>query len=133
MRMVKFLAAPALILGLLIGLAVVRADDPAPKYTIKQVMQMAHKGPSKDVDSLATKVVKGNGSDEDKKKLLDLYSALPDNKPPKGDAESWKTKTTAIVDAAKAVADGKEGANATLKKALDCGSCHDAHKPPKDK
>ena len=131
MRMVKFIAPPALILGLLIGLAVVRADDTAPKYTIKQVMDMANKGPKKDADSMATRVVKGMGTDDEKKQLVELYTALAANKQPKGDADSWKTKTGALVDAATAVVDGKDGAPAQLKKALDCGACHDAHRPKK--
>ena len=134
MRMVKYLAPAALILGLLVGLAVVRADDPAPKFTIKQVMDTANKGPKKDADSMATRVIKGQGTDDEKKQLVDLYTALAANKPPKGDADSWKAKTDALVDAAKAVADGTDGATAKLKKALDCGSCHEAHRPPpKDK
>ena len=44
MRMLKFIVAPALILGLVIGLAALRAADDAPKYTIKEVMKMAHSG-----------------------------------------------------------------------------------------
>lgn len=133
MRMVKYVALTAPMLALLIGLAVVRADDPAPKYTIKQVMDTANKGPKKDADSMATRVIKGMGTDDEKKQLIELYTALAANKPPKGDPDSWKDKTSALVDAAQAVADGKDGAGAKLKKALDCGSCHDAHRPPKGK
>ena len=42
MRMLKRIAPAALLLGLAASLAVVRADDP-PKYTVKQIMDMAHK------------------------------------------------------------------------------------------
>jgi hypothetical protein len=107
MRTLKFIVAPALILGLLIGLAALRAADEAPKYTIKEVMKMAHQGGS----PLYKRVSSGKGSKEDKKKLVDLYTALAADMPTKGDAESWKDKTSALLDAAKAIEDGKEGAD----------------------
>jgi len=122
--MLKFIAAPALILGLVIGLAALRAADDAPKYTIKEVMKMAHAGDN----ALAKKVTSGKASQEDKKKLVDLYTALAADTPKKGDAESWKDKTGALLDAAKAVEDGKDGAAKDLKKAMDCKACHTVHK-----
>lgn len=95
------------------------------KVTIKQVMQKAHKaGLLKDL------VVKGDATDEQKAELLKLYKGLAANKPPKGDAESWKTKTKALVDAAQAAVDGKDNAVQLLTKASNCKACHDAHKPP---
>jgi hypothetical protein len=122
--MVKFIVAPALVLGLLVGLTVLRAADDAPKYTIKEVMKMAHSGDS----SLYKKVAAGKASKDDKQKLVDLYTALAANTPTKGDADSWKEKTTALLDAAKEVQDGKEGAAKDLKKAADCKACHQVHK-----
>ena len=83
MRMLKYAALPALIVGFLIGLAVVRAADDAPKYTIKEVMKMAHSGQN----SLAKKVASGNASKEDDKKLVELYTALAADKPTQGDAD----------------------------------------------
>jgi hypothetical protein len=124
MRTLKFIVAPALILGLAIGLAALRAADDAPKYTIKEVMKMAHAGDN----ALANKVASGKASKEDKKKLVDLYTALVANTPTKGDAESWKGKTGALLDAAKAVEDGKDGAPKELKKAMACKACHTVHK-----
>jgi hypothetical protein len=124
MRTLKFLVAPALILGLVIGLAALRAADEAPKYTIKEVMKMAHAGDN----ALAKKVASGKASKEDKKKLVDLYTALAADTPKKGDADSWKDKTSALLDAAKAVDDGKDGAAKDLKKAMDCKACHTVHK-----
>ncbi len=123
MRMVKFFVAPVLVVGLLVSLAVVRADD-APKYTIKEVMKMAHAGNA----SLFKKVSSGQASKEDKEKLVELYTALAADTPTKGDADSWKTKTGALLDAAKEVQDGKEGAVKELKKAGNCMACHQAHK-----
>jgi hypothetical protein len=124
MRTLKFIVAPALILGLAIGLAALRAADDAPKYTIKEVMKMAHAGDN----ALAKKVASGKASKEDKKKLVDLYTALAADAPKKGDADSWKDKTSALLDAAKAVDDGKDGAAKDLKKAMDCKACHTVHK-----
>jgi hypothetical protein len=124
MRTLKFIVAPALILGLVIGLAALRAADDAPKYTIKEVMKMAHAGDN----ALAKKVASGKASKEDKKKLVDLYTALVANTPTKGDAESWKGKTGALLDAAKAVEDGKDGAPKELEKAMACKACHTVHK-----
>ena len=126
MRMLKYVTAAALVLGLAVGLALVRAADDAPKYTVKEVMKLAHKGGD---SSLAKKIAAGKGTDEDKKKLVDLYTSLAADKPPKGELDDWKERTTDLLDAAKAVADGKDGATDKLKKAMDCGGCHEAHKP----
>ena len=127
MRMLKFIAAPALILGLIIGLASLRAADDAPQYTIKEVMKMAHAGQN----SLAKKVASGKASKDDDKKLVELYTALAANKPPQGDADAWKEKTGALLDAAKAVEDGKDGATKDLTKAMQCMGCHSVFKPKK--
>ena len=50
------------------------------------------------------------------------------NKPPKGEEESWKAKTGALLSAAKECAEGKEGAGDKLKAAANCMECHKAHK-----
>jgi len=93
-----------------------RAADDKPKHTIKDVMKVAHKG------GLMKKVADGNASDDEKKQLVELYESLAANKPPKGDDADWKTKTDALLDAAKKV-DGK-----ALQKAANCKACHEAHK-----
>jgi hypothetical protein len=95
-------------------LSALRADD-KPKYTIKEVMKL-HK------DKLHEKFQNGEASKEEKEKLLEAYEALVKNKPPKGDADSWKEKTEALV---KAVKDDDKDA---YKKAVSCGACHSAHK-----
>jgi hypothetical protein len=99
------------------------ADDEKPKYTIKEVMKKAHK------DGLLKKLADGGGTKADAEELLDLYKAMGKHKAPKGDAESWKTKTKALIDAAQAVVDDKPGALDELKKASNCAECHKAHKP----
>ena len=92
--------------------------------TIKEVMKKAHTGKPK----LCEKVATGKASKEEKQELLDLYTALSKDKPPKGEEDSWKEKTGALVAAAKAcVADDKDGPD-KLKKAVNCKACHEAHK-----
>jgi hypothetical protein len=104
------------------ALSLVAAEEEKPKHTTKQVMKLAHKG------GLLKKVVDGKATDEEKKQLVELYTSLAGNKPPKGDAAAWKEKTDAVVAAAKDAAEGKEGAGALLTKATNCMGCHSAHK-----
>ena len=93
--------------------------------SVKDVMNAANKGK----DSLWAKVTGGKGTDDDAKKLADLYDALTKAKPPQGDEKSWTTKTSALAAAAKDLADKKPGALAQLKAAGDCKACHSVHKP----
>ena len=110
------LLAVALI-GIFGVVATADAQD-EPKHTIKEVMQQAHRGDG----ALLRKVLSGNASDEEKAKLNELYTALAANKPPKGDEASWKEKTKAILDAAKA------GDAAALRRTTNCRGCHSAHR-----
>ena len=112
------LVALSVIVGLGLAVTVVFAADKEAKYTTKQVMKMAHK------DGLLKKVVSGKGDEADAKKLLELYEAMAANKPKKGNADDWKAKTAAIVEAAKGVVEGKAGAAEALTKATNCGACH---------
>lgn len=89
---------------------------------IKKAMKEAMKG------GLCKTVSSGEGSDEDKKKLYELFADMCKEMPPKGDKASWDEKAGALAAAAKAVMEGKEGATAQLKKAANCKSCHAAHK-----
>ena len=100
------------------------AAEAKPKYTIKEVMKALHKGDT----SVGKRVGAGNGTKEDFAKMVDYYGALPANKPPKGDDASWKAKTTALLDSAKALNAGKPGALEAFKKASNCKACHSVHK-----
>ena len=100
-------------------------DDSKPKYTIKQVMKKAFKGP------LVKKVAGGKASDEEKKELHEMLVALSKNKPPRGEDDTWKKYTDALVKAGKAAVDGDEKAGGMLKKAANCKACHKEHKPSK--
>ncbi len=122
-RVVSGVLAVAMLAGL--GL-VVRGDD-KPKYTVKEVMAKAHKG-AKGKKPLAARAAAGQASDEEKKLLVELYEEMAKNKPPKGDAESWKKLNDELVAAAKDVAEGKDGAGKRLGNAMKCGPCHDNHK-----
>ncbi len=133
MRTVKYFGLAVLTVGVL-SLGTFRAADKddkdekdKPKMSIKEVMKLAH---SKDA-GLADKVTSGKASKDDKMKLLDVYTQLAVNKPPKGDMDSWKEKTTAVVKAAQDVVDSKKGAEDDLKRAIDCKACHEVHRPAK--
>ena len=86
---------------------------PAAEITHEQIEEVMKKGfKAKLQDDLAAN-----------KEVLAKYAAwLAAYKPPKGDAESWKKKTGAIVAAIKA------DNQAALKKATNCKACHNVHK-----
>ena len=132
MRILKVVVPGALLLGLAVGLVFVRADE-TPTLSIKQVMDKAHRGPKgdKDAPSLYKRVADDKASDEDKKKLVELYTALAADHPKLNDDDDWKTRTEAMLAAAKEVEAGKEGGVDSLKKAAACMECHELHKPKK--
>lgn len=105
---------------------VVLAQGPsaAPKFTIKEVMLKAHKPPA----NLLRKVAQGNANDKEKAELLELYKALAENKPSRGEQESWDERTELLVAAAQAAVDGEADAGKQLTKAGNCAECHGAHK-----
>lgn len=90
---------------------------------IKEVMAEAMKG------GLQKKIVKGEASDEEKMKFLDMMISLVENDPPQGDATEWKmTAGTAMMNAAKVVV-GREGAAKALAESTNCMACHAKFKP----
>jgi hypothetical protein len=128
MRTVKCFLTAMLALGLLAGLGVWAAFEDKPKYTIEQIMDKAHKKAEGEKASLFKKVVDGKANKEQKEELVTLYQELAKNKPPKGDLNDWKKRTNGMVAAAKDVAEGKEGSNKALAKAVKCMDCHERHK-----
>jgi len=123
-----FSAFFALTLGSMIGAGAVLAeeDKAKPKYTMKEIMTKGHKGRR----SLVRRITEGGEyTDADVKQLLAYYEALALHKPERGDMESWKTKTAALVAAAKKLAGGDKSAIPELKKAANCKACHEPHKP----
>ena len=91
------------------------------ELTVKQIMGKAH-----GKDGLRKKVIDGDASNEEKKALIDLYTAMTllKSSNPNGDADDWKARTKAVVELV------KDSNPADLKK-IDCKGCHDAHKKPK--
>ncbi|HYT90228.1 MAG TPA: hypothetical protein VEL76_16090 [Gemmataceae bacterium] len=92
------------------------------KYTISDVMLTIHKS------GLMAKVAKGEGNKADAEKVVEYYVELAKNKPPAGDPDLWGKRTKELVEAAKAVVKGDEGAGKRLQKAANCGTCHKAFK-----
>jgi hypothetical protein len=129
-RNVKVFGLALVALGLF-GAGAFRAadkDKEETKYSIKQVMSQAHRKPDKSSPSLADKVINGKADKDEQAKLLELYTALGANKPPKGDTDAWKDRAIAITTAIKDVIEGKDGADVDLRKALNCKGCHSSHK-----
>src|SRR5688500_2031040 len=87
------------------------------RYTIKDVMITAYK------EKLANKIVKGEATPDEKQRLLVLYEALAKTLPPRGDATSWRKKTSELVRAAEAAVEGEATAPILLKKTMECGAC----------
>jgi len=120
---VRVLIAGAVLLFFVGGIGMMApAQDDKPKFTIKEIMEKAHKS------KLCGKVADGKASKEEKDSLVEMYIALGKNKPPKGEADSWKEKTTKLVDAAKECVKDEKVGGPQLKKAVDCAACHKVHK-----
>ena len=108
----------------------VGAEKAKPK-TIKEIMKEGHTGEP----ALCAKASKGEASKDEAAKLVSLYEDLAVSKPPQGNPNRWKTKTTALVDATKKLASdpANEDAVAGFKKAVNCAGCHGEYKPKKPK
>ena len=119
-----------MIMGLVasLTLAGLRAKEKPPALTIKKVMTAVKEG-------LLKHVLEETATLEQQHILLEYVKALPGNKPPKGDAASWKAKTHALIKATRDVVKGRTGAIERLTKASNCKACHTPHKvyPPETK
>ena len=94
---------------------------------IEDAMKFAHKAP-KGTPKVSDKIVDGTVTDDDLKKTLELYKAMADTKPPKGDAAAFKDKVAKLIVATEGVVAKKEGAGAVYKEAANCKACHKDHK-----
>ncbi len=97
-------------------------EEGKKKYPTKVIMKEAMKGP------LLKKVASGEASEEEMKELYIMMVALSENEPKRGEMDSWKEKTTALVAASKAAVEVDTEAGEMLKKAADCKACHTPHK-----
>ena len=106
----------------------IAADDDNP---IKQAMVFAHKAP-RGKKKLNEKIVECAASDADIKKALDLYKAMADTKPPKGDPAAFHEKVSKLIAATEEVVAKKPGGIEHYKAAVDCKACHSEHRkmPP---
>jgi hypothetical protein len=96
-----------------------------PKYKIKEVMKKAM-----DEGGLVEKVAEGTATAAEKKELVELFIALHDNTPPRGDKSSWDKVTSTLVELAKRVEKG-EAKGETLVKVINCKACHGEFKGAK--
>ena len=131
MRTVKYWLLAALSVSLVgVSIAEEKKDDKKPA-SIKDIMKKFHNGPKG--EKLSDKFAEGKTTEEETKAILAAYEDLGKNKPPKGDEELWKQRTTALLNAAQDIAAKKEGAADAFSKAIACGVCHQTFKPAKGK
>ncbi|MEZ5329751.1 MAG: hypothetical protein R3F19_32280 [Verrucomicrobiales bacterium] len=100
-------------------------NEKSDAVTIEHVMEETHKGKG---DTVVKRAIAGTSAEGELKQLLAYYLAMEKLEPPKGELDSWKTKTAAVSDALIGVLAEKEDARATLKEALNCKACHSKHK-----
>ena len=95
-----------------------------PDKKTKDVMEEGFKGK----ESLAARLAQGQASDADALKMVELARQLALNVPPKGNPQSWRTKTDAVYAAAINLSARKPGAVEAWKTASNCKECHSMHK-----
>lgn len=96
---------------------------------IKDAMKFAHKAP-KGEKKVSDRIIEGTASEEETKKTLELYKAMVDTKPPKGDQAEFKAKVAKLITATEEVVGKKPEAAAHYKEAVNCKACHSEHKMP---
>src|SRR4051812_9625272 len=104
------------------------ADSSEKESPTKVFMKKYHKAPQ-GVDPVSKRAAAGKATPQELKELAAGYHAMMKDTPPKGDAASWKEKTTKLASAADALVKGEPDAQARFKEASNCKVCHDAHKP----
>lgn len=107
----------------------VRAEAAKPKYTVSEIMKALHKGD----DNIAKRASKGQGTKEELAKMVDYYTALPLNEPPRGDKAAWEKKANALLKATKSLQKGEPGGLEAYQQAVNCKACHSEHKPEQKK
>lgn len=96
------------------------AEDDNP---IKQAMKFAHDAP-KGTPKLSEKIIDGTAPEADIKKALQLYQAMADTKPPKGDPAAFKAKVAKLIAATEEVIAKNPAGLADYKAAVNCKECH---------
>lgn len=122
-------ATVALSLTVLSALAADAGDNKDNKDSAtKKFMAKYHKAP-RGTDPIAKRAQEGKATPQELKELAAGYHAMVKDKPPQGDAASWKEKTTKLASAADALVKGDPDAPARYKEAVNCKACHEVHKP----
>ncbi len=94
---------------------------------IANAMKYAHKAP-KGEKKVSDRIIDGTASDEELKKTLELYKAMADTPPPKGEAGAFKEKVAKLITATEGVVAKKDGSTAAYKDAVNCKACHSEHR-----
>lgn len=123
---IRFLTVTAFVA--IVASIAIAAEESNP---IKEAMKFAHKAPQGE-KKLSEKVIDGTAPEADVKKSLDLYKAMLDTKPPKGDQAGFKVKVEKLIAATEEVVEKKPDAIAHYKDAVNCKACHSEYKnsPP---
>ena len=87
------------------------------------------KNDNKGDDSIVKLIIAGKGTAEQVSRLQADYKLLPDLDPPRGEKESWKTKTAALIEATDGLKLDDKASIAKFKDAVSCKQCHSVHKP----
>ena len=97
---------------------------------LPELMQKGFKGD----ESIRSKIIDGKASDADWDRFIAYVKTMQEFKPRKGDLDSWRNKTTALMQAAQA-ARVDAAKLTTFEEASTCKGCHTPHKiyPPKKK
>lgn len=105
----------------------VASEAEAPqKMTIADIMQSIHKGKS----SKAVLAPQGKLSDDDLNQMIELYGLMLALPPPKGDKKHFQQVTQTLLTATKGLLAKAPGADDDFRAAVDCNSCHSAHRGP---
>src|SRR5438128_1019966 len=104
------------VLGTTLAIAFTATAAYAAASKISGIMKNVMKGESSTYKLVAT----GKGTDADANKLAECLRGLAGTRPPKGDAGSWSSKTTALIKAAEDVVAKKPNALTDLQKAGNC-------------
>jgi hypothetical protein len=119
---------PLLITAALAALVTSIAFAAEESNPIKDAMKFAHKAP-KGEQKISDKIIDGTAAEADVKKTLDLYKAMIDTKPPKGDPAAFKAKVEKLIAATEEVVEKKPDAGAHYKEAVNCKACHSDFRP----
>ncbi len=93
-------------------------------FNISDFMRNFHRGD----DSLASRARIGDAEDEELDVLLRNYQDLATAQPPRGDPDSWREKTTSLIQATEALIAHTPDALMRYTNALNCQACHDKHR-----